>query len=284
MKNRTWEGSWIGRAAADPRKVTPACEEALTQAVDHDPRDAGYEYSTWSARTLCVLLIVVCCIVLSPRSIRRHLRRLGYRLVRPVPFVASPDPQYQEKAARLEELRQQARDGKIVLVYEDEVDLHLLPGVTRCWTRKGRQKRVRTPGKNVKRYGYGAVDMVSGHIVFQTSEHKNSASFVLLVKALLNHYENDDRPIVLVLDNYKIHSSQITQKGLAPLKDRLSTFFLPTYSPHLNVIELLWKHVRRNVTHNHLFESIEAVVNAVTNFIQALNRSPYQVCSVIASQ
>ena len=240
----------------------------------------------------------MCCVVVCPRTIRRHLRRLGYRMVRPVLFVSSPDPHYQKKVKKLASLQRRAREGKIILLYEDEVDLNLLPGVMSCWTKCGTQKKVRTPGQNVKRYGFGAVDYVTGHIVFQTSEHKDSASFCRLVQDIMHQYDNDKsgndksgndksgndkRRIVLVLDNYIIHSSKITQKGLVPYQDRLSTFFLPTYSPQLNCIELLWRHLRRIVTHNHLFANIQALLDAVGIFIDSMNRRPQQVLSVVGA-
>ena len=167
-------------------------------------------------------------VLLSARTLLRELRRLGFRLIRPVLSIASPDPDYSVKLAQLNELKDQARRGEIVLLFEDEVDLHLLPGVTRCWTLRGQQYKVMTPGQNKKRYGFGTVDFVTGQIVFLASEHKESATFCELVKLVLKQYASESRPIVLVLDNYRIHSSKITLGGLAPFKDRLSAFFLPT--------------------------------------------------------
>jgi hypothetical protein len=38
------------------------------------------------------------------------------------------------------------------LFYEDEVDIHLNPRPGPDWMMRGRQKWVRTPGKNEKRY------------------------------------------------------------------------------------------------------------------------------------
>lgn len=44
---------------------------------------------------------------------------------------------------------------------------------------------------------------------------------------------------------------------LNEMSDIIELFFLPAYSPDLNAIEMFWKKVRRNVTHNRFFESIE---------------------------
>jgi transposase len=63
--------------------------------------------------------------------------------------------------------------------------------------------------------------------------------------------------------------------------DRLTVAPLPTYSPKLNVIELLWKYLRRKVTHNHLFDSIDTLVEAVEAFFAGLDSHPAEVLSVI---
>lgn len=49
--------------------------------------------------------------------------------MRPVLSIASPDPQYAVKAESLEQLKDEARRGEIALLFEDEVDLNLLPGL-----------------------------------------------------------------------------------------------------------------------------------------------------------
>jgi hypothetical protein len=107
----------------------------------------GQDFSTWTTRTLRLLVLLAFGITVCARTISRHLRRMGYRLIRPVLTIASPDPGYQEKAAQLERLKEQARRGEIILLFEDEIDIHLLPGVTRCWTKQGQQKKVPTPAR-----------------------------------------------------------------------------------------------------------------------------------------
>ena len=50
------------------------------------------------------------------------------------------------------------------------------------------------------------------------------------------------RPTVLVLDNARIHHAAAFQARLQDWEDQdLHIFYLPTYSPHLNKIETLWR-------------------------------------------
>ena len=59
--------------------------------------------------------------------------------------------------------------------------------------------------------------------------------------------------------------------------------YLPTYSPWLNPIEMLWRHFRREVTHCELFPTIKALVTAAYDFFERYNRCPGQILSIIGS-
>lgn len=50
---------------------------------------------------------------------------------------------------------------------------------------------------------------------------------------------------VLVLDNAAIHKTQKIKERLAIWQRRgLYLFYLPPYSPHLNIVEILWKQIK----------------------------------------
>ncbi len=42
--------------------------------------------------------------------------------------------------------------------------------------------------------------------------------------------------------------------------------YLPTYSPWLNPIEMLWRHFRHEVTHCELFANVKALIAAAYDF------------------
>jgi transposase len=268
-----------------PPKMTGSSRDDLQQAADQDPREAGHSFSVWTCNDLAHFLAQKGHPRVTGETIRRHLRDLDFRIVRPVLSINSPDPDYNVKVERLEELKAQAHRGEIILLYEDEVDLHLLPGIIGCWTRRGQQRKIPTPGQNQKRYGFGAVNFITGQITRLIGEHKNSDHFCALVEQVVEQYcpgETWQGPkVALVVDNYIIHRSKKTNQVLERYADRLIVAPLPTYSPKLNPIELLWKYLRRKVTHNHLFESIGMLVEAVEDFFGSLDSHPAEVLSVI---
>ncbi|HZK67643.1 MAG TPA: IS630 family transposase [Chloroflexota bacterium] len=276
------------RTDRDPvghRKADRSYDQALDKAVEKDPRELGRPFSTWTRASLGLYLAEKLKVTVSESTVGRHLRRLGWTLSRPVLSIRSHDPEYVAKAAELELLKSSARQGDIILLYEDEVDLNLLPGVIRCWTRLGEQRKVFTPGTNKKRYGFGAVDFTEGTIVTHLAERKNGAGFCQLIEAIVARYCPEPvytgPKVVLVIDNYVIHKSKLTQATLDKHTDRLELFALPSYSPKLNVIERLWKYLHARVTHNHLFGSIEELLQAVLQFLGELAADKTRVLSVI---
>ncbi len=266
-------------------KVNGACKKALENAVDQDPRDAGKPFSVWTCLDLAKYLVERGFELVSDETVRRALHRLDFRVLRPVLSVTSTDEAYETKAAHLRECQESAREGKMILLYEDEIDLNLLPGVIRCWTRRGSQRKILTPRQNIKRYGFGAVQFLTGRLTYRVSDHKNSDGFIALVEQIVAEYCPEDSysgpKIGLIVDNYIIHRSKKTQAILDKYADRIEIVPLPTYSPKLNVIEMLWKYLHRKVTHNHLYASIEKLVEAVLEFLRSLNEKPAEVLSVI---
>ena len=123
-------------------KVNGRCETELQKLVEQEPRDAGYSFSTWTCADLLHELIRKGFQAVSCETIRVHLHALGYRVRRPVLSIASPDPEYKQKAKKLERYKKQAKNGEVLLHYQDEIDLNVLPGIMRCWCLDGDQHKV----------------------------------------------------------------------------------------------------------------------------------------------
>ena len=103
-------------------KVTGECEAVLQELVEQEPRQAGHPFSSWTCTDLVRELAKKGFETVSRETIRVHLHALGYRVLRPVLSVASPDPDYRRKVKRLEKYKKQAKNGEILLSFQDEID------------------------------------------------------------------------------------------------------------------------------------------------------------------
>lgn len=102
-----------------------------------------------------------------------------------------------------------------------------------------------------------------------------------LLEALLEKHH--DETIYIAWDNANTHQDYVVEMIVRRAAGRLILLYLPTYSPWLNPIEMLWRYFRREVTHCELFESIKALIKATYDFFDRCNLQPDQVLSAIGA-
>lgn len=84
-------------------------------------------------------------------------------------------------------------------------------------------------------------------------------------------------------DNANTHEDDEVEAAVRDAAGRLVLLYLPTYSPWLNPIEMLWRHFRREVTHCELFPTVKALLAATREFFDLYNQQPHWILSVIGS-
>jgi putative transposase len=149
------------------------------------------------------------------------------------------------------------------------------------WSPKGQHVMIPTPGQPTKRYGIGAVNDHTGETVVLFKTHKRSREIAALLQALLEQHPTET--VYVAWDNATAHADDEVEAVVRSAAGRLVLLYLPTYSPWLNPIELLWRHLRREVTHCELFESVKALVTAAQNFFARYNRCPERVLLIIGA-
>jgi len=168
-----------------------------------------------------------------------------------------------------------------VFYYADEFNLSWLPTLTALWSPVGQQIMIPTPGQPKKRYGLGAVNYPTGETVVLFKRHKRRREVAELLQAIVDQHPTGT--IYVAWDNADTHQDDEIEAVVRGAAGRLVLLYLPTYSPWLNPIEMLWRHFRREVTHCELFETVAALLQAARAFFDRHNRSPQQVLSIIGS-
>jgi putative transposase len=149
------------------------------------------------------------------------------------------------------------------------------------WSPKGQQVMIPTPGQPTKRYGIGAVNYHTGETVVVFKTHKRRREIALLLHALLAQHPTET--VYVAWDNATTHADDEIEAVVRSAAGRLVLLYLPTYSPWLNPIEMLWRHFRREVTHCELFESLKALIAAAQDFFARYNRCPERILSIIGA-
>ncbi len=149
------------------------------------------------------------------------------------------------------------------------------------WSPVGQQVMIPTPRQPYKRYGLGAVNYHTGKTVVLFRRRKRRLEIAELLQALLvKHPEGN---VYVAWDNSNTHEDNEVEEVLRAASGRLILLYLPTYSPWLNPIEMLWRHFRREVTHCELFVSVKDLIAAAQDFFDRYNTHPERVLSVIGA-
>lgn len=138
-----------------------------------------------------------------------------------------------------------------------------------------------TPAQPTRHYGIGAVNYYTGETVVLVRRHKRRQEIAELLQALVDKHPTGT--IYVAWDNASTHEDDEVEAVVRDAAGRLVLLYLPTYSPWLNPIEMLWRHFRREVTHCELFPTIKALLVATREFFDRYNHQPHQILSVIGS-
>ena len=149
------------------------------------------------------------------------------------------------------------------------------------WSPKGQQVMIPTPGQPDKYYGIGAVNYHTGETVVLFRRRKRRREVAELLAALVAKHPTGT--VYVAWDNADTHEDDEVEAVVRAAAGRLVLLYLPTYSPWLNPIEMLWRHFRREVTHCELFDSIDALLGATAAFFDRCNRTPGRVRSIIGA-
>ena len=132
------------------------------------------------------------------------------------------------------------------------------------WIIRGQQVQIPTHGQDERAYGIGGVNYHTGETVMITRDHKCKVDIAVFLRALLERHPTGT--IYLAWDNATTHFGGDVDAVLKEANGRLILLYLPTYSPWLNPIEMLWRNMRYNVTHCELFMTIDDLETAFLNY------------------
>ena len=84
--------------------------------------------------------------------------------------------------------------------------------------------------------------------------NKTGKQFLDFIKRIDRKYNLEIKQIFIVLDNISIHRSKKVRETIQKHYPRIKLVFLPTKSPELNLIEVRWMWMQRQMINNSTFE------------------------------
>lgn len=153
-----------------------------------------------------------------------------------------PDPQeYAAKRKQLEQLQRLDQAGEIDLYYMDESGFCLTPCVPDGWQLIAQTLEI--PSQHSKRLNVlGLMKRDNQLECYVSTQTIDSRVVIACIDAF---FPAPQRRTVIVADQASIHTSDEIHDKLEEWKERqIEIFNLPSYSPELNLIEILWRFIK----------------------------------------
>ena len=166
-----------------------------------------------------------------------------------------------------------SRNGTVAFIYCDEAELHLNPGLSRCWSARGKRVIVPLAGQNRRVPVFGALDAMTGEVSAMVTDKKRSGEFLQFLDWLINKIYADKKHVYLFLDNCSIHHTKAVRKFLDDHRESVTVIWNATYAPNLNLIERLWGNLKRTAIHNYYFQTVEILEDAIIQAVHTINRN-----------
>jgi putative transposase len=103
-----------------------------------------------------------------------------------------------------------------------------------------------------------------------------------LFQALVDKHPTET--ISVAWDHADTHGDNEVEAVVRAAAGRLVLLYVPTDSPWLNPIKMLWRQCRREVTHGELFVSLDALLKAAHAFFDRDHQATERVLSIIGAQ
>jgi transposase len=174
---------------------------------------------------------------------------------------------FQQAKEEIEALHAQEASGELDVRYFDETGFSLVPVVPYAWQRVG--ETIGIPDSRSKRLNVLA--FWSKEQDFQATTVQGRVTSQTVIACFDKFSQTIKKKTVVIIDNASVHtSSQFKEKRDEWEKRGLSIKYLPTYSPELNLIEIVWRFIKYSwlpltayLSFKHLKKELRIVLDGI---------------------
>lgn len=245
-------------------RLTPALEARILALAQTKPPGAR---THWTTRTAAARLKV------SHMTVQRVWERAGIKPHRVERYVASPDPEFERKAADVIGLYLNPPARAVVFCLDEKTAIQALDRTLPVLPLSpGRAER---HGFEYVRHGtlslYAALNVGTGEVEGMTARRHTSADFVAFLDRVIATQPRH-REIHLIADNLSAHKTAAVRAWL-DAHPRVTLHYTPTYSSWLNQVELWFAKIQRDMLTRGIFTSVADLRRKIMSYIKAHNKT-----------
>lgn len=149
-----------------------------------------------------------------------------------------------------------------------------------AWIKRGTKKEIRSnTGRNRMNINGAMNALQPEEVTVVESECINAQSTQELFEKLLRKYPGK-KTIYIIADNAKYYSNATLREWIEK-NPKIKLLHLPPYSPNLNLIERLWKFMRKKVINLHYYPQFDEFKQAIRDFFENIQQYKDELRSLI---
>lgn len=177
-----------------------------------------------------------------------------------------------------------ARKGSIHLLFFDPTHQVHNTVIGKCWQPIGGANTITLPSNTGRRRlsVLGAINAITMQFSSVITED-NCDQFMVqeTFKSIRSEYP-DGKKIVMILDNASYNKAYATRDCAAD--HNISLDFLPPYCPNLNLIERLWKFMKKKILKCQYYPTFKDFYQAISDFCRTLSQYSDEIFSIISQK
>jgi transposase len=252
-----------------PRRITPAQRQRVVAVAGARPDTQGVPLTRWSLDRLSAHLAQE-GLAISPTHLWRLLDQAGLSFQRTRSWKASPDPDYEARAARVLELyAAQPFDGPVIS-FDQMGPISLKPIQGAGWAPRKRPGRLRATynRKHGIRYIFGALDVHRDRLYARMRPRRAGNDVLGFMRTIRMVYPARQK-LYWIQDNLSANwTPDIRQLAAA---NRIELVPTPTYASYLNRIESHFRPIQEFVFNNTDYPDWDTAQRALADHVTYRN-------------
>jgi transposase len=180
-----------------------------------------------------------------------------------IPAKADPEKQKEFLEQEIQPRLEDAQAGKRVVLFVDAAHFVLAPFLGFLWSVV--RVFIQAPSGRQRFNILGALNAITHELITVTNDTYITAESVCeLLEKIASLYV--DIPISIFLDNARYQRCALVVAKAKSLNIELC--FLPSYSPNLNLIERVWKFVKKKCLYSRYYEKFPAFKAAISKCLE----------------
>lgn len=266
-----------GRRHGDQRTLTAEQEATVKRLlIDKSPLQLKLTFALWNREAVRLLIQQQCGFLMPIRTVGEYLKRWGFTPQKPIKWAKE---QSTPAVARwltkdYPAIAKRAKQEKAEIYWGDETGIQTGANVEKGYSPKGKTPVLR---QTAQKHRINMISAITNGGKVRFMFYRDTMNSKRLITFMRRLTKDAGRKVYLILDNLKVHHSDLVKRWLEKHKEKIEVFYLPSYSPELNPDEYLNNSLKGSVHSGLRAQNAKQLETKARNHMRHLQNRPSKV-------